>query len=178
MKTSLQLAVAFALSIARIQALPSTSPEPVVGDIESGMRITQIDHKDEGTFIAYEAESPSADLVSRQSCSGSLTCNGEAGYDHLAPKDTCHLLIDSLQGYPVAESPRSYCLNQNNGRCCVSWAKVPPSGTVLSQFKSAAYNLEAVCGNNADNTVSGKDRAAVVNGACVPVCLSSRPDGC
>ena len=154
MQLSYQIVV-FALSVARVHALPS------------------LDH------AAMSDRSVEA-LDDRK-----LSCNGELNFwnPHNAPKDTCQRMIASLYDNEVGEKT-DHCFTDHEGdyngsRCCVSWGKTAPEGTKYSDLKETAQGILDDCGfRSSTNSVSGKVKIANVNDECISVCLSSRPNGC
>jgi hypothetical protein len=92
---NLQIAAVLAMSVARIQAFPTADAVPAVGSIEDGMRVEQVEQREDGTLVWYSdptdvtpvEAAPAADdaLMSRQVCSNTIaSCNGEAGGSYLA----------------------------------------------------------------------------------------------
>jgi hypothetical protein len=188
---NLQIAAVLAMSVARIQAFPTADAVPVVGSIEDGMRIEQVEQREDGTLVWYSDPTdvtpvdtvPAANdaLMSRQVCSNTIaSCNGEAGGSHLAKPAICSELINNIgsNSNTLKGSPRSICKSATGqGRCCVSWNKKPsnPRGPT-SQLANPANAIFKECYRGIK--VSGRNTSAQVGGQCMTVCLSNRPKGC
>ena len=154
MQLSSQLVV-FALSIARIQSLPST----------------------DATMLGRSAEA----LDNRKlTCNGELS----PWNPHVATKTTCQDVIDRLYDNEVG-GQKAHCFTELSGRnagsrCCVSWGKNALEGTRYSDFKKVAQGILDDCGfrNGDARYVSGKQAISDINGECISVCLSDRDSGC
>ncbi|KAJ7610031.1 hypothetical protein DFH06DRAFT_1148268 [Mycena polygramma] len=175
MKLNLSVAAVLQLAIAAgiVHAIPAPAPD----DGGSGLVISHI--VPVGQYnMTYWVESPgtaavaSGALSARACGTNDVTCSD----DHVATTAICTDLIASLNDdTSVKDSPRAICLKQGSDQCCVSWSSGVGAMVERNLF-APADAIKKQCWSPTFG--SGLARNVLLNGACVTVCLSNRPNGC
>ena len=131
-------------------------------------------HGADGQKLKGRSLPPLPELEKRQCGSNTLICNSR----NYIPSARCsRQLIDSIRATAnngLQEAPRSICLQNSNGFCCVSWAN-PVRGGRRGYLVSAAEKTLAGCVNNGQ---SGLTRNTNLGGTCTTQCLSSDANTC
>lgn len=115
-------------------------------------------------------------VLSRRGCRPPLVeCDQKK---NMASLHVCEMLVGSLEGSRgdewIRKSPRDYCLENDQGRCCVSWRTRITSNVRVSELAATGNVLLREC-HDGKGRVSGRVLNAEIGEFCSVQCLSNRP---